>query len=183
MGGQGRVHRALSLPPAPAAPAGLAGIAQGGLFQLGYVFPRIATGETYLATLGARGFTHFPDAPVHSQTLRGEPMVCRQNLAFGFLGPLNVELVEPVEGANIYTEFLSEKPDGGLHHIAWKVEDIDIAAAAMRAAGHAEAQTGRFGEGTRFVYFDTRSPLGHYTELLAFDDATEALFDEMRRTG
>nr|WP_087573738.1 VOC family protein [Sphingomonas sp. CDS-1] len=156
-------------------------IVSGQLFQLGYVFPQTAIGEKYLTGMGAAGFVRFDDAAVHSQTLQGMPMECSQNLTFGFLGPLNVELVEPIEGRNIYTDFLDANEAGGLHHIAWKVADIDAAAAAMKQAGLVEVQTGCFGEGTRFSYFDTRDPLGHFVELLYFDDETEMLFAELRK--
>ena len=152
-------------------------------FQLGYVFPRASTGEAFMLSMGAGRFTRFDDAPVHSQTLNGVPMECRQNLAFGFLGDLNIELVEPIDGQNIYTQFLDGQPEGGLHHIAWKVEDIDDAMAAMRNAGLNEVQTGRFGAGTRFAYYDARTPLGHYLELLYFDADTQALFDTLKTGG
>lgn len=155
-------------------------IISGGLFQLGYVYPDPAAAQAQLVRLGGRAFTHFHDAPVHGQILRGAPMESRQNLTFGFVGPLNIELIEPTEGRNIYSEFLDSVPAGGLHHIGWKVDDIDAAAAAMTAAGLAEIQSGRFGAGTRFAYFDARETLGHFVELLYFDAETEALFGQMR---
>jgi methylmalonyl-CoA/ethylmalonyl-CoA epimerase len=155
-------------------------IVSGGLFQLGYVYPNVAKPQAFITSIGGRAFTRFEDAPVHNQTLRGAPMECRQNLTFGFLGPTNVELVEPIEGRNIYTEFLDAQPAGGLHHIAWKVDDIDGAIAALKALGLPEVQTGCFGAGTRFSYFDLRDRLGHFVELLYFDEETEALFKQLR---
>jgi catechol 2,3-dioxygenase-like lactoylglutathione lyase family enzyme len=135
------------------------------------------------------GLSHQSGRPrLHS--LRGragaQPDVARRadgvppNLTFGFVGPLNIELVEPIEGTNIYTEFLATQPMGGLHHVAWKVDDIDSSRRAMTNAGMEEVQAGRFGAGTRFSYFDTRQPLGHFTELLYFDEETEALFAQLR---
>ncbi len=158
----------------------ISNIVSGGLFQLGYVYPKIESAQASMTALGGRPFTRFEDVPVHSQTLRGHPVACRQTLALGYLGPLNIELIEPIEGHDIYTEFLEAVPAGGLHDIAWKVDDIDAAIAAMRVAGHEEVQAGGFGMGSRFHYFDLREPLGHNVELLHFDAEAEALFAQMR---
>jgi methylmalonyl-CoA/ethylmalonyl-CoA epimerase len=132
-------------------PTTLGAIFAGGLFQVGYVFPKAATAlDDLRALLCAGEFTQFKDAPVHTQYYRGQPMESRQNLAFGFAGPLNIEVVEPVAGVNIYSSFLDENRAGGLHHLAWKVSDMNLAIEAMLAAGHQQVQSGCFGVATRF---------------------------------
>jgi hypothetical protein len=91
-------------------------------------------------------------------------------------------LIEPSGGHSIYLEYLLEHPQGGFHHMGYKVEDFDLARQEM-LRGFEELQSGRFGAGTRFAYFDTRRSLGHLTELLFFDQDTEQLFEQLQGAG
>ena len=151
------------------------------VFQLGYVFPDISKPiDHYVSKMGSPGFLRLPDVAVVDQTYLGEPLECRQNIAFGFVGIMNVELIEPISGVSSYSEFLERNPDGGLHHVGCKVYDFDKAIADMEGAGCPVIQTGRFGDATRFAYCDTRAALGHFTEILYFDSATQALFEAIR---
>lgn len=151
------------------------------LFQLGYVFPSIATPIDHLASaMGSPGFLRLDDVDVHDQTYLGAPLDCRQDIAFGFAGPFNIELIQPRSGTSSYTDFLDRNPAGGLHHLGCKVYNFDEAVAQLVSDGFPVIQTGRFGEATYFAYIDTRPALGHYTEILTFDHATEAMFEDIR---
>lgn len=151
------------------------------VFQLGYVFPDIARPIAhYVDSMGSPGFLRLDDVDVADQTYLGQPLDCRQNIAFGFVGPFNIELIEPISGISSYTEFLERNPAGGLHHIGCKVYDFEKAIADMEQSGSPVIQTGRFGAATRFAYCDTRAALGHYTEILYFDEPTQVLFEDIR---
>lgn len=151
------------------------------VFQLGYVFPRIEVPiRHYTGTMGSPGFLRLDDIAVVDQTYKGVPLDCRQDIAFGFVGPFNIELIQPLSGTSSYTDFLDRNPDGGRHHIGYKVYNFHQAIGSLDAAGFPVIQTGRFGEATLFAYCDTRPALGHYTEILTFDHQTEALFEDIR---
>lgn len=151
------------------------------VFQLGYVFPNIAAPiKHYVDVMGSPGFYRLDDVAVVDQTYMGAPLDCRQNIAFGFVGAFNIELIEPISGSSSYTEFLERNPAGGLHHIGCKVYDMQQAISDLKANGYPVIQTGRFGEATHFAYCDTRAVLGHYTEIISFDHPTEALFERIR---
>ena len=55
---------------------------------------------------------------------RGKPISTTIKVASAKSGPLQVELIQPVEGKNIYTEFLENKGEG-LHHLGFQVDDMD----------------------------------------------------------
>jgi methylmalonyl-CoA/ethylmalonyl-CoA epimerase len=150
------------------------------MMQLGYVFPDISAPlDQYTRMMGATRFLRMNDVELQDQRYYGQPLKCRQNIAFGFIGSLNVELVEPLDGVSCYTTFLDRNPGGGLHHIGCRVTDFDRSVGDLEKAGFEVVQSGRFG-GTRFAYIDARATLGHYLEVLFFDRETEAMFDGIR---
>jgi methylmalonyl-CoA/ethylmalonyl-CoA epimerase len=76
------------------------------------------------------------------------------------------ELIEPVAGPNIYSDWLEARGEG-LHHLAYAVPSLEEAVAQMAAAGHAVIQSGHsFGAGGdgAFAYFDTADALGFVIE-------------------
>jgi len=156
--------------------------AANGMFQLGYVFADISGPlDHYVQIMGSSSFVQLKDARLLDQTYCGCPLEIRQNIAFGFVGSLNVELIEPLEGVSCYSTFLAAHPNGGLHHFGCKVSDFDRATGDLEMSGFGMAQAGRFGSGTRFAYFDTRVALGHYLDVLFFDQATETLFNDLKK--
>jgi hypothetical protein len=152
------------------------------MVQLGYVFRDISEPiDHYRRAMGATKFLTMNDVELLDQRYYGRPLQCRLNIAFGFIGSLNVEFVEPLEGGvSCYSTFLDRNPDGGLHHIGCRVTDFDRAMGGLTTAGFEVVQSGRFGSGTRFAYVDARAVLGHYLEVLFFDRETESLFDGIR---
>jgi methylmalonyl-CoA/ethylmalonyl-CoA epimerase len=72
------------------------------------------------------------------------------------------ELIEPLVGPNIYSDWLDARGEG-LHHVAYAVASVDEATAQMAAAGHEVIQRGHSFGGERdgaFAYFDTADALG-----------------------
>jgi methylmalonyl-CoA/ethylmalonyl-CoA epimerase len=101
-------------------------------------------------------------------TYRGEERPHVMKLALAFVGPTMYELIESVDGPNIYEEHLAEKGEG-LHHFGYYVDDIDEAIAAMAERGYALLQSGRGfgvdGDGA-YAYFDTAADLGCIVEAI-----------------
>lgn len=46
-----------------------------------------------------------------------------------------IELLEPLGAGSPIAAFLEKNPAGGLHHVCYEVEDIEVAAAAVAAQG------------------------------------------------
>lgn len=88
-------------------------------------------------------------------TYYGEPGNFRLLLGFATSGSLNIELIEPLEGENIYSDFL--KIHGpGLHHLRLNVPDYEARVAAWEQAGIKKMASGTgVHPGSEWSYFDT----------------------------
>lgn len=102
---------------------------------------------------------------VERMTLRGEDASYSMRLAFSGEAP-EIELIEPVDGRSLYSEWLAERGEG-LHHLAVIVDSLDDSIAALEAAGYPNIQSGHGfapnGKGG-YAYFDTTHELGYILE-------------------
>jgi methylmalonyl-CoA/ethylmalonyl-CoA epimerase len=58
------------------------------------------------------------------------------------LGNTKIELLEPLGENSPIANFLKKNPSGGIHHVCYEVDDIQAAAARMRAEGATITGTG-----------------------------------------
>jgi methylmalonyl-CoA/ethylmalonyl-CoA epimerase len=58
----------------------------------------------------------------------------RVNVLVLFAGPQRIELVEPASPDSPIAKFL-ERTGGGIHHLAWQVDDVETAIARLKALG------------------------------------------------
>ena len=95
-----------------------------------------------------------------------DPIV-RTRGAMGTLGPLGIELLQPLQGHTVHKELLESVGTGGLGagigHIAYTVDDLEAEAASLVEKGFPvilsitpKGQTKRSA-----IYFDTRSKLNN----------------------
>jgi len=101
---------------------------------------------------------------------KDKPINVELDLAVGYSGGLQFELIEVVEGdRNIYTDLI-EKQGEGLHHIGFVVSDFDKGVEALRGYGFQRLQHGTLktkGKAiTRFAYFDSIEHCGYIIELI-----------------
>jgi methylmalonyl-CoA epimerase len=85
----------------------------------------------------------------------------KTKLAFTSIGPLQIELIQSVEGKTFYADFL-EKHGEGIHHLGVRVDDVDTATANLDEKGVKVL----FGRRGRFAYMDTGNPGGVMYELI-----------------
>ncbi len=88
-------------------------------------------------------------------------------IAMAPLGPITIELIQPLTGPSPHEDFLAEHGEG-LHHLGINVEDAEAKAEQMRELGYEEilyARLGRSGDG-RAIYFDTQTALGTLLEFI-----------------
>ena len=90
---------------------------------------------------------------------KGRPWKIR--MAFAYLGSLQIELVQPVEGRIFQSRFLDTWGEG-LHHIGFYVDDVDAEAANLIAQG-AKLLVQSPG---RFAYLDAGGVGGAVFELI-----------------
>jgi Glyoxalase/Bleomycin resistance protein/Dioxygenase superfamily len=83
----------------------------GTLFQIGYVVPNLDAALAHLnATLGAPRFMVLREIVVENGWFRGGPAAINHSMAFGYVGDVQFEVIEPVSGKSTYSEFLDRVP-------------------------------------------------------------------------
>jgi methylmalonyl-CoA epimerase len=127
-----------------------------GVHHLAIVVPSIAGArKVYEDVLGlaSHEVEHVPDQKVNVLVLHA--------------GPQRIELVEPAAPDSPVSRFLAQR-GGGLHHVAYLVDDLEAALAALRKAGvrlideHPRPGAG----GTRIAFVSPQGMGGVLTELV-----------------
>jgi methylmalonyl-CoA/ethylmalonyl-CoA epimerase len=96
------------------------------LHHVGLVVPRIREAEEALGSLGFQAATEKEADPVQGVSARF--------VGVGQEQQLYVEILEPDHADSPVSNFLSRQ-GGGLHHLCFQVEDIDVAAADLVSNG------------------------------------------------
>lgn len=121
--------------------------------------------EYYTSTFGMGPFSVL-DVDMEGVLLRGKPTSAKIKVAFTDSGPLQIELIQPVEGKSIYTEFLDSKGEG-LHHLAFQVDDLDALLADLAKEGIKPIWQQRLPQfGIAFAYLNTDRIGGVIFELI-----------------
>ena len=102
----------------------------------------------------------YPDA-----TYYGERAGYRGKRAFFNLGPIQIELIELIDGKTIHEVFFQEKGEG-LHHIAFEVENIEESKRCAEGKGFRVVQNFIRPDGSGFAYIDTDKIGGVIFELI-----------------
>lgn len=137
--------------------------------QIGIVVADLEKTVDVLKTLFGLGpfrFIEWPNRPESRFFFHGRQEHMRIRQAFTQAGPLELELIQPLEGEyNAYRQFLDEK-GGGIHHVLFETKDMDEALAALSAGGVEVLQSGDgIRPGTRWALLDTQALVGFLLEL------------------
>jgi catechol 2,3-dioxygenase-like lactoylglutathione lyase family enzyme len=98
---------------------------------------------------------------------RGQPSTAKGKAAFFDLGPVQMELIEPISTPSTWEEFLRTHGEG-IHHIAFKTYNMELAREFLASKGMETIQHGGW-DGGRYAYVDCSKQLGTILELLQFD--------------
>jgi methylmalonyl-CoA/ethylmalonyl-CoA epimerase len=110
-------------------------------------------------------YTFGPDNCTDS-TYRGEPSNHTMRVALAFSGEMMWEVIQPLEGRSIYTDFLDQHGEG-IHHIASACDGLSYAEQLekMQTLGYNIIQSGVWAQGVPFAYFDTEGDMSTTIEL------------------
>ena len=97
-------------------------------------------------------------------TYRGKPSDWSALIALAWIGDRQLEIIQPLQGPNIYYEFLEKKGEG-LHHIKEWVDDPQKTIEEYQKKGISMIQSGEF-DGRSFYYLDTEPYLGITLEIV-----------------
>jgi methylmalonyl-CoA/ethylmalonyl-CoA epimerase len=135
--------------------------------QIGIVVKNIEkTRANWAKLLGVQEppITETEDLETTHTTFRGKPSRARAKLAFFELENITLELIEPIGEPSTWQEF-ADRTGGGIHHVAFNVENLDGALENLGKAGIGIEQRGDY-KGGCYVYVDSTSKLGGMIELL-----------------
>ncbi|MBJ26833.1 MAG: hypothetical protein CL567_04140 [Alphaproteobacteria bacterium] len=133
------------------------------------------TVRSFVDTLGIGPWwiNEYRPPEIHGTTFRGKSVEYGMKIGLAWTGEMNWEIIEPLFGPNIYTEFL-HKTDGkgGVHHIGFLSEDFDSEWSetinSFVGRGHIIVQEGGW-RGVQWVYFEGDDPAQPQYELIRRD--------------
>lgn len=75
------------------------------------------------------------DVALAGAIYRGRPRDCSLRIAYGHAGPLEIELIEPVDGESPHADFLAAGCEG-IHHLRFRVDDFHAHITAAARLGY-----------------------------------------------
>jgi methylmalonyl-CoA/ethylmalonyl-CoA epimerase len=95
-----------------------------------------------------------------------EPANFTARMAFTEIGPVELELIQPVEGQSIWADYLREHGPG-IHHIRFNTYDMEPVKTYLAQHGVGVAQWGSgIRPGTSWANFDTEALIGFTIEVM-----------------
>lgn len=144
-----------------------------------------ATEKALTGLLGVRKWVRMPHVHFAPDTCsyRGEPADFVANISLSYLGDMQLELIEPVRGQNIYSDFLHDSGPG-LHHICIEAENTERFAEMLSDAtgcGAAVVQQGVMPGGMQFAYVSAPEAGVPFVEIAHISPEIRAFFDYIKQ--
>ncbi len=133
------------------------------LTQVGVVVRDMDKAVSYLSSLGIGPFKPLADPVLSEKLFRGKPSDWKVKICVAKIGPVVLELLQPIEGESASKEFLDSKGEG-IQHIAFAVDDIDKELARLAKKGVKVLMSGKW-KGGGFAYLETSAIGGVIIEL------------------
>ena len=154
--------------------------------QIAWVTTDLDATETALTgLLGVRKWVRIPDVHFAPETCsyRGKPADFVASISLSYLGDMQLELISPVRGQNIYSDFLRDSGPG-LHHIcieAASPEKFDQALAGAAENGAAVVQQGVMPGGIQFAYVSAPQAGVPFVEIAYVSPEMRAFYDYIKQ--
>ena len=140
-------------------------------FQVGFLVEDLkACIRSYNDRFGVSGWQVYTYGPLilNRMIYRGKHTTYSSLIGLNYIGSTRIELIQPLEGETIFTEFI-RKHGYGQHHLGIYVDDIEAAKAEALTAGFEIIMEGGGhgldGDGY-YAYLDTEETLGTTYELI-----------------
>lgn len=129
----------------------------GAVDQVGYVVADLDRAlPVYEALYGPFTVTEYP---MDGVAYRDRTVDCRLKIAINRSGPIEIELIQSVDGDTPYVEHLRRHGEG-LHHVRFRVEALDQKVAELRSSGFSLLFGKRFAPDLAFAYLEAAPDLG-----------------------
>jgi methylmalonyl-CoA/ethylmalonyl-CoA epimerase len=99
------------------------------------------------------------EAAMDGCLIDGREASCTLKLAVNRAGPIEIELIEVLDGKTTHSEHLQRNGEG-LHHVRFSVSDLDQKLTALEQEGFKTVMYKRFGPTVVFAYLETPENLG-----------------------
>ena len=154
--------------------------------QIAWVTRDLDATEQALSTLlGAQKWVRMPD--VHfapdTCTFRGRPADFVATISLSYAGDTQLEIIAPVSGVSVYTEFL-DASGPGLHHVCVEkasVEEFDAALVDAAGNGAPAVAQGVMPGGMRFAYVTAAGAGVPYVEIAYIPSEIKAFFEYVKQ--
>lgn len=134
--------------------------------QIGIVVADIDKAVEYYSSVFGWGPFQVVEYETKGMTHRGKKGDCRLRLAFAHSGPIEIELIQVLEGETPHSEFLREKGEG-LQHLRFHVDDLEGMLAELAKEGIEPVFHHSYPEfGISFAYLNTDKIGGVIFELI-----------------
>ena len=154
--------------------------------QIAWVTADIDATETALTgLLGVRKWVRIPEVHFAPDccSYHGKPADFVASISLSYLGDMQLELIEPVSGPNIYSDFLRDSGPG-LHHICVEADSLENFDATLTSAaehGAAVAQQGVMPGGLRFAYLSAPQSGVPFLEIAHFSAEMQQFFNYIKQ--
>jgi len=133
--------------------------------QIGIVVKNIDETVKYYQDVFGFGPFEIRQVSFPTATYHGETAGYRGKRAFFYLGPIQIELIELVDGKTIHEDFLKEKGEG-IHHIGFRVPSLEESKRNAEKASLKVTQSFSRPDGSGFAYVDSDRVGGVVFELI-----------------
>lgn len=160
-------------------------ITNGPLAQVSWVTDDLdATERLLTGQFGVGAWTRIPGVRFgpDSCTFRGRPCDAIADVSMAYSGDLQLELIRPVSGDSVWSEFLS-RSGPGLHHVCFRVPDLQQALDAAAAEGIEVLMSGSMAGPMEFAYLDCSAFGAPYVELARISPEMDELFAAVKAAG
>jgi len=123
-------------------------------FQIGIVVKNIKDTLEFFRSVMEIGDVQEIDVSYPTAEYYGKVAGYRGKRAFLYFGPVQIELIELIDGKTIHEDFLKEKGEG-LHHICFQVKDLETAKKKAAKAGLEVTQGYSRADGMGFAYLNS----------------------------
>jgi catechol 2,3-dioxygenase-like lactoylglutathione lyase family enzyme len=152
--------------------------------QVCWVVKDIKAAEKFFCeTLGAPRFLKLENLQAKdlAGTYKGRPADFAFDLYLAWSGNTMLELIQPLSGQSMYTDFLKKYGGNGVQHVAFLVEDreLDAAVNGLVKKGLTVLSSLTLPQ-ARVSYFDTYKQIGVATEIIGLTEAGHELLDKLQ---
>ena len=139
--------------------------------QIGVVVADVDQATHYLSEIFGIGPFRVIDWPPEGREdiqkfYHSEPGDFAARMAFTEVGPVELELIQPVSGRSVWADFLREK-GGGIHHIRFNVNEIESVQAYLAGYDILPIQHGSgIRPGTMWMNFGSEEKIGFVIEVM-----------------